>query len=97
MQFLRLQSLENVQHWQATVIESSLGELYEVIIKLKTMLGQNWTETALIPVIEFVGLVRENRSQGADHDTRWALLMADDPVRGEKVCGVWLSLSKIQS
>lgn len=74
----------------------ALARLQSAILTLKSELGSNWERTAVLAVTEFGRTVRENGTQGTDHGTGGALLMAGGAVRGGRVFGDWPGLEEAQ-
>lgn len=77
-------------------ISRALGKLQGAILTLKTELGANWARTAVVAVTEFGRTVRENGTQGTDHGTGGALVMAGGAINGGRVFGEWPGLEEAQ-
>lgn len=72
----------------------SLGSLSDVILTLKSDLTpQIWEKTAVIAMTEFGRTARENGTQGTDHGTAGAMVLAGGALRGGKVYGRWPGLA----
>lgn len=77
---------------QDRVIKRPLGELTKALIALKAGLGDNWGKTAVICMTEFGRTVCQNGSNGSDHGTGGAMVLAGGAIRGGKVYGDWPGL-----
>ncbi len=77
-------------------INRALQRLQEAILTMKQELGANWDRTAVVAMTEFGRTARENGSQGTDHGTAGALLMAGGAVQGGRVFGDWPGLKEAQ-
>ncbi|NNE53309.1 MAG: DUF1501 domain-containing protein [Sulfitobacter sp.] len=81
---------------QARALTRSLGRLSEVLITLRTDLGQAaWGKTAVLALTEFGRTARENGTAGTDHGTGGMMIMAGGAVRGGKVYGIWPGLAEV--
>ena len=81
--------------------EKSLGkalvDLSETILELRRGLGgEIWAKTSVVAMTEFGRTARENGTQGTDHGTGGAMVMAGGAVRGGKVYGRWPGLEEAQ-
>ena len=74
----------------------ALGKLQGAILTLKSELGAHWDHTAVVAVTEFGRTVRENGTQGTDHGTGGALMMAGGAINGGRVFGDWPGLDEAQ-
>ncbi|MEM7473018.1 MAG: DUF1501 domain-containing protein [Pseudomonadota bacterium] len=72
----------------------ALEKLQGAILTLKSELGPHWAQTAVVAMTEFGRTARENGSQGTDHGTGGALLLAGGAVRGGRVFGDWPGLEE---
>lgn len=80
---------------QAQAILRPLLRLERSILRLKDALGPEvWGRTTLLAMTEFGRTVRQNGSQGTDHGTAGAMLMAGGAVRGGQVLGHWPGLAE---
>jgi len=61
---------------------------------LKEGLGAEWQKTTVLAMTEFGRTARENGSQGTDHGTGGAMLMAGGALSGARVHGRWPGLSE---
>lgn len=77
-------------------LSRALGNLESAILTLKSELGENWNRTAIVAITEFGRTVRENGTQGTDHGTGGALVLAGGAIRGGKVFGDWPGLTEAQ-
>ncbi len=75
-------------------LSKALKELEVAILTLKENLGNIWNRTTILAMSEFGRTVRENGTQGTDHGTGGAMLMAGGAVRGGKIYGSWPGLSE---
>lgn len=80
---------------QPAMIGAALGRLSEVILSLKQGLGANWGRTTLLAMTEFGRTARENGTQGTDHGTGGAMVMAGGAIRGGRVYGRWPGLTDL--
>lgn len=78
---------------QNNSIKPALGQLSDAILTLKHELGPVWNKTAVLCMTEFGRTVRQNGSQGTDHGTGGAMIMAGGAVRGGNVLGKWPGLN----
>ena len=72
----------------------NLEKLADVILTLKTGLGRDWGKTTVLAVTEFGRTARPNGSNGTDHGTGGAMLMAGGAIKGGQVFGRWPGLSE---
>jgi len=80
---------------QARDILRPLSRLERSIVRMKEALGAGvWGRTTLLALTEFGRTVRENGSQGTDHGTAGAMLMAGGAIRGGRVLGRWPGLAE---
>ena len=79
---------------QPAALSGSLGRLGEAILGLRERLGANWAQTTVIAMTEFGRTVRENGTQGTDHGTGGAMVLAGGAIRGRKVYGGWPGLGE---
>lgn len=79
---------------QVRGIMRPLGELSRALLALKAGLGGNWHKTAVICMTEFGRTVRVNGTQGSDHGTGGAMVLAGGAVRGGQIHGDWPGLSE---
>jgi uncharacterized protein (DUF1501 family) len=71
-----------------------LARLADTILTIKDGLGDTWSRTAVLAVTEFGRTVRVNGSNGTDHGTGGAMLMAGGAIRGGQVYGRWPGLTE---
>ena len=81
---------------QARGLGRALGQLQAAILTLKSDLGPIWDRTAVVAVTEFGRTARENGTQGTDHGTGGAMVMAGGAINGGKVYGDWPGLSEAE-
>lgn len=79
---------------QSRSIRSASRELQSALTTLKSELGSVWEKTCVLCMTEFGRTVRENGSQGTDHGTGGAMIMAGGAVKGRKVYGQWPGLDE---
>ncbi|WP_151718527.1 DUF1501 domain-containing protein [Gemmobacter serpentinus] len=79
---------------QAGALGESLSGLERMILKLRTDLGPVWDKTVMLCMTEFGRTAAENGSQGTDHGTGGAMIMAGGALRGGRVLGDWPGLSE---
>lgn len=75
-------------------ISDRLSELDDGIAMLKTQLGAQWKNTAVIMATEFGRTVKVNGTKGSDHGRASALFLAGGAVAGGQVLGDWPGLAK---
>ena len=79
---------------QKRALAAALTELQTAILTLRSGLGRNWQNTAVLAITEFGRTVRENGSGGTDHGTGGAMVMAGGAVRGGAIHGAWPGLEE---
>jgi len=79
---------------QANALNRPLQDLSAAILTLKERLGRNWDRTAVVAVTEFGRTARVNGSNGTDHGTGGAAILAGGAIRGGKVFGRWPGLGE---
>ncbi|MDR5651161.1 DUF1501 domain-containing protein [Ruixingdingia sedimenti] len=79
---------------QIQTIRQPLQRLERLVLALREGLGPVWGQTMLLAMTEFGRTVRENGSQGTDHGTGGAMLMAGGALRGGRVVGKWPGLDE---
>ena len=79
---------------QPGAINGSLTRLGEAILGLRERLGANWEKTTVIAMTEFGRTVAENGTQGTDHGTGGAMVLAGGAIRGGKIYGGWPGLGE---
>ena len=71
----------------------ALKQLSETLLTLKDRLPANvWQKTAVVAMTEFGRTARENGTDGTDHGTGGAMLLAGGALQGGKVIGDWPGL-----
>jgi uncharacterized protein (DUF1501 family) len=80
---------------QVQRLANQLRQLDMVITRLKAGLGPEWRNTAVIAATEFGRTVAANGTNGTDHGTASAVLLAGGRVAGGKVHGDWPGLSRL--
>lgn len=81
---------------QSNGLKAALGELTSALLTLKTTLGSNWNKTAVVAMTEFGRTARQNGTNGTDHGTGGAMVLAGGAIRGGKVYGDWPGLGESQ-
>ncbi|MES2667349.1 MAG: DUF1501 domain-containing protein [Pseudomonadota bacterium] len=80
---------------QGRELSRSLTRLQRTILRMKDQLGPDvWGRTTVMAMTEFGRTARENGTQGTDHGTGGAMVMAGGAIRGGKVYGAWPGLSE---
>lgn len=80
---------------QNGLILAPMQRLQRLILQLQAGLGDAiWGKTVLLAMTEFGRTVAENGSQGTDHGTGGAMLMAGGALKGGKVFGHWPGLEE---
>ncbi|WP_208347676.1 DUF1501 domain-containing protein [Pseudaestuariivita rosea] len=79
---------------QAQGISRALERISDVILTLRDELGPIWQNTTVMAMTEFGRTVRENGTQGTDHGTGGAMILAGGAIRGGQVFGRWPGLSE---
>jgi len=73
-------------------LSTNLTTLDKGLAALKTGLGAAWRDTAVVIVSEFGRTVAMNGTQGTDHGTAGAVLVAGGAVKGGRVLADWPGL-----
>lgn len=85
----------DTHHNQAGAIQRPLQRLQRLILRCRSQLGpQVWGQTLVLAMTEFGRTARENGSQGTDHGTAGAMVMAGGALRGGRVYGRWPGLAE---
>ena len=79
---------------QARGLHTALTRLSEVILELRSGLGPVWEKTAIVAMTEFGRTVKINGSQGTDHGTAGAMVLAGGAIRGGRVVADWPGLDE---
>lgn len=87
-----------IQGWdthfdQERRLSSLFEELSEAITTLKSGLGPQWQQTAVMVVSEFGRTAAENANRGTDHGTGGLAMLAGGAIKGGKIAGEWPGLS----
>lgn len=81
---------------QSANLPDSLNALASAILTLKKDLGtQVWKNTTIMAMTEFGRTVQVNGSNGTDHGTGGALIMAGGTLKGKSVHGKWPGLANL--
>ncbi len=75
-------------------LQRPLRTLATAILRLRDGLGPAWSQTTVLAMTEFGRTVHQNGSQGTDHGTGGAMLLAGGAVRGGRVYGDWPGLDE---
>lgn len=79
---------------QVQAIQVPLTRLQGLTLALKEKLGPEvWGKTLLLAATEFGRTAHENGSDGTDHGTAGAMVMAGGALKGGKVYGAWPGLA----
>jgi uncharacterized protein (DUF1501 family) len=81
---------------QVQRLDTQFRELDAGLASLRTALGQDWKNTAIVIATEFGRTVFVNGTNGTDHGTASALFLAGGAIAGGKVLGEWPGLAKEQ-
>jgi uncharacterized protein (DUF1501 family) len=79
---------------QDRALPRALAELQQAVVSLKEGLGPTWAKTAVLAMTEFGRTVRVNGTNGTDHGTAGAMLVAGGAIRGGRVHGDWPGLAE---
>ncbi len=79
---------------QAPRLNQQFKELDNGLQNLRQTLANTWNDTTVIITTEFGRTVAENGTQGTDHGTATAVLLAGGAIDGGKVLGDWPGLAK---
>ncbi|WP_126974536.1 DUF1501 domain-containing protein [Frigidibacter oleivorans] len=79
---------------QANALKGGLARLAETLVTLRDHLGPVWGRTAVLAMTEFGRTARQNGTQGTDHGTGGAMLMAGGALKGGRVLGQWPGLAE---
>lgn len=80
---------------QARQMERMLRKLSATILQLKQGLGPDvWDRTTVVTMTEFGRMARQNGTDGTDHGTGGAMLLAGGAVRGGRVHTDWPGLAE---
>ena len=79
---------------QQTSLARALGTLAETILALQTGLGPLWDRTTVVTMTEFGRTARVNGTNGTDHGTGGAMILAGGAVRGGRVIADWPGLDE---
>ncbi|OYQ25711.1 hypothetical protein CHU93_13355 [Sandarakinorhabdus cyanobacteriorum] len=80
---------------QAVRLAAQLRQLDTMIATLKSGLGPAWADTLVICATEFGRTVAVNGTNGTDHGTASAVLLAGGRVAGGRVHGDWPGLTRL--
>ncbi len=76
-------------------LTTALDGLGAAILALRKDLGALWNKTTVLAVTEFGRTARSNGSEGTDHGTGGAMIMAGGTLSGKKVFGKWPGLDNL--
>ena len=79
---------------QVKTLTRALGQLQTAILTLKDGLGPVWEKTTVVAMTEFGRTARLNGTQGTDHGTGGAILLAGGALRGGRVVADWPGLAE---
>ena len=75
-------------------LANALGELAASLVALRQALGPAWKDTVVMVATEFGRTAHVNGTNGTDHGTGTAALLAGGAVSGGKVLGNWPGLAE---
>jgi uncharacterized protein (DUF1501 family) len=81
---------------QNIVLSNGLAELDSALATLRTALGGAWANTVVLTMTEFGRTAYQNGTQGSDHGTGFAVLLAGGAVNGGRVLANWPGLASGQ-
>ena len=81
---------------QNDVLPAGLGAVDNALGMMQANLGSAWANTVVLTMTEFGRTAYENGTQGTDHGTAFAVLLAGGAVRGGMVMANWPGLSSSQ-
>ncbi|MBC6443505.1 MAG: DUF1501 domain-containing protein [Rhodobacteraceae bacterium] len=81
---------------QKKSMRRAMRNLSDALIALQNELGPVWAKTTVMAVTEFGRTVRENGSEGTDHGTGGAMVLAGGAVRGGRVYGDWPGIAEAE-
>ena len=79
---------------QDVALPRALSQLEAAILTLRTRLGANWQQTAVIAMTEFGRTARINGTGGTDHGTGGLAVMAGGALAGARIHGRWPGLGE---
>lgn len=79
---------------QGAALPQQLQGLERLILTLRAQMGSTWDRTMLLAMTEFGRTVAENGSDGTDHGTGGAMLMAGGALKGGRIYGRWPGLAE---
>ncbi len=79
---------------QSRTLPRALQQLQQAILTLKEGLGPVWGKTTVVAMTEFGRTARVNGTQGTDHGTGGAMLLAGGALRGGRVVTDWPGLAE---
>lgn len=79
---------------QRGLLSRRLRELSATLLALREDLGPVWGKTTVLVMTEFGRTARENGTEGTDHGTGTAMMMAGGAIRGGRAYGDWPGLSE---
>jgi uncharacterized protein (DUF1501 family) len=79
---------------QSRVLDRALDRLQTAILTLRDGLGPAWGRTTVLAMTEFGRTARRNGTDGTDHGTAGAMLLAGGALRGGRVLGDWPGLAE---
>lgn len=80
---------------QRARLQNPLGLLADGVLALRTGMGEQWRNTAVLALTEFGRTVRPNGSGGSDHGTASLALLFGGGVRGGRWLGDWPGLGRL--
>jgi uncharacterized protein (DUF1501 family) len=77
-------------------LDAQFKELDSGLAAMRTALGDDWKNTAIVIATEFGRTAAMNGTNGTDHGTASALFIAGGAIAGGKVLGEWPGLANAQ-
>ena len=78
---------------QVEALTGGLSALDQALAQLQSTLGAAWSQTVVITITEFGRTAAMNGTNGTDHGTGFAMLLAGGAVAGGRVLSQWPGLS----
>lgn len=79
---------------QDAALRGPLSELAQMVLTLRAELGPVWGQTGVIAMTEFGRTARLNGTDGTDHGTGGAMVLAGGALKGGQVHGRWPGLAE---
>ncbi|MGR3502740.1 DUF1501 domain-containing protein [Pseudaestuariivita sp.] len=79
---------------QTQTLPRAMNRLADTLLTLRKRLSDTWSKTTVIAMTEFGRTVRLNGSDGTDHGTAGAMILAGGALRGGRVVADWPGLAE---